>query len=519
MAQIIVMPALGNTVESCLVNAWLVAVGDVVDENTVVAEIETDKATMDLPAGASGTVLALLAAEGDEVPVKEPLLVLGAPGESADEVLSQAGLAAQALGGVGSVAIADPANTPDAAGPAGASVGSGSDAAGSVPSAADGAGASDARQGGAALEADPSTGAANSAGAASSTGAGVPDAVSPRARALADNAGLALESVGAGTGPHGRIIERDVTAALSSGRPTGSARGADIAGVPGTGIGGRVTGADLAASSTSGASTGGTSASGVSASSTSLSDVSAPVSLASLVDGFPGSFADAPLKGIRKIVAERMLNALATSAQLTYTVTAPAAAMLALRKRFKGTDPDLGYAGITLGDLVNFAAIATLKRHAGLNAHLLGQTLRTFDRVHLGLAVDTPRGLLVPTIRNADAMTLRQLSAATKELAAAAQSGKIDPDLLTGATFTVSNLGSFGMESFTPIINVPQTGILGVNAITPRATMNPDGSPGVEQRIGFSLTADHQVVDGADAARFLRDLSVAIADIDLTVMG
>lgn len=126
---------------------------------------------------------------------------------------------------------------------------------------------------------------------------------------------------------------------------------------------------------------------------------------------------------------------------------------------------------------------------------------------------------MVPTIRDAAAMGLREFAAATKDLAAQCQSGKISPDLLTGATFTLSNLGAFGITSFTPIVNQPQTGILGVNAIVPAAVMNPDGSLGVERRISFSLTADHQVVDGADAARFLRDLTTAIASADLFLIG
>lgn len=462
MAQIVVMPALGNTVESCLVNTWLVSVGDTVDENTVVAEIETDKATMDLPAGASGTVLALLAEEGDDVPVKQALFILGDPGENIDNLLAEAGAAPAA----------------EASEPA--------------------ASAEPHSQQAATEQAAPASAAP--AESASPTGE---QAISPRARNLAAQAGVPTDVLTAGTGPHGRVIERDVQAALASGRPLGSARGADVSGVTGSGIGGRVTASDLDAASSA--------------------PQAAPtaVPLASLVGSteFPGRFTDTPLKGIRKIVAERMMNALATSAQLTYTVTAPADGMLALRKRFKGSDPELGFSAITLGDLICFATVQVLKRHANLNAHLLDSGLRTFDSVHLGLAVDTPRGLLVPTIRNADAMSLRQLSAATKDLAAAAISGKIDPELLSGATFTVSNLGSFGMEHFTPIINVPQTGILGVNTIVPRAKANADGSVGIEQRLGLSLTADHQVVDGADAARFLKDLSAAIAAIDLTVMG
>jgi pyruvate dehydrogenase E2 component (dihydrolipoamide acetyltransferase) len=134
------------------------------------------------------------------------------------------------------------------------------------------------------------------------------------------------------------------------------------------------------------------------------------------------------------------------------------------------------------------------------------------------MAVDTPRGLIVPTLQFANRIRIREFSNLSKQLAAESASGAINPDLLSGATFTVSNLGSFGIENFTPIINTPQTAILGVNTIVPRAVANKDGSVGVEQRIGFSLTADHRVIDGADAARFLRDLCHTIENIDLIVL-
>jgi len=213
-----------------------------------------------------------------------------------------------------------------------------------------------------------------------------------------------------------------------------------------------------------------------------------------------------------------MMNSLATSAQLTYTATAPAAGMLALRKRLKGA-ADAELAAITLGDLVGYAAVKTLAKHAAVNSHLTEGVLTTFASVHLGMAVDTPRGLLVPTLRFADTLTLRDFATSSKQLANDAIGGSISPDLLGGATFTVSNLGAFGIESFTPLLNVPQVAILGVDAIFPRAVINADGSVGAEQRIGFSLTADHRVIDGADAARYLKDLCAAVADIDLTVLG
>ncbi|MEN0072676.1 MAG: 2-oxo acid dehydrogenase subunit E2, partial [Propionicimonas sp.] len=233
---------------------------------------------------------------------------------------------------------------------------------------------------------------------------------------------------------------------------------------------------------------------------------------------FPGGVTDTPLKGIRKLVASRMMESLAQSAQLTYTATAPAAGLLALRARLKASaDPELS--AVTIGDLVGYATVKTLAKHPNTNAHLADGVLRTFDHVHLGMAVDTPRGLLVPTLRFADTLTLREFSLQSKALANAAIGGSISPDLLSGGTFTVSNLGAFGIESFTPLLNLPQVAILGVDAIFPRAVINRDGSIGAEQRIGFSLIADHQVIDGADAARYLKDLVAAVTDIDLTVLG
>ena len=460
MAQVVVMPQLGNTVESCLITTWLVAVGDEVTESTLLCEIETDKSSMEVPAGVSGTVLALLAAEGDDVPVKQPLVIVGAPGEDISGL----------VGGAHGEPAAEPATAePVAAEPAAAAVPEPASATAEAPAPA------------------------------------LPDggsAVSPRARNLAASQGIAAGQL-VGTGPLGRVIERDVQAAIAAGPGlTAGARaqaGGFVPGAAGTGIGGRVTRADLASATAEPAASG---------------SATTPEADAQ----FPGGFADTPLKGIRKVIAERMMHSLGSSAQLTYTATAPAAGLLALRKRLKSAgDPDL--AGVTIGDLVGYATVKTLAKHAVVNSHLSEGVLRTFAHVHLGMAVDTPRGLLVPTLRFADTLSLREFSAQSKTLANQAIGGSINPDLLGGATFTVSNLGAFGIESFTPLLNVPQVAILGVDAIFPRAVIHADGSVGAEQRIGFSLTADHQVIDGADAARYLKDLCAAIADIDLTVLG
>jgi pyruvate dehydrogenase E2 component (dihydrolipoamide acetyltransferase) len=419
---------------------------------------------MEVPAGVSGTVLALLAEEGDDVPVKQPIAVVGEPGENVEEFLAGAGLPPRTTGEAGEVdeAAAEPLTPPATA------------------------------------EADPVSAPPVPRRAEDAADA----AVSPRARGLAAAQGIAAARL-EGTGPQGRVIERDVRAAMAAGPglTAGARAGADgfVPGAAGSGIGGRVTRADLA--------------SGATAAVPQEAAGSEPAGV-----DFPGAYTDTPLKGVRKVIAERMMNSLATSAQLTYTATAPASGLLALRARLKGA-ADPGLAAVTIGDLVGYATVKTLATHPTVNAHLSGGVLRTFSHVHIGMAVDTPRGLLVPTLRFADTLTLRDFSVQSKQLANDAIGGSINPDLLGGATFTVSNLGAFGIESFTPLLNVPQVAILGVDAIFPRATINADGSVGAEQRIGFSLTADHQVIDGADAARFLRDLCAAIADIDLTVLG
>jgi pyruvate dehydrogenase E2 component (dihydrolipoamide acetyltransferase) len=188
-----------------------------------------------------------------------------------------------------------------------------------------------------------------------------------------------------------------------------------------------------------------------------------------------------------------------------------ATAILAFRERVKANMDKLGLPNITLNDIVLYAVSRTLGKHPDLNAHFLGDSIRQFSSVNLGMAVDTPRGLLVPTIFGADALSLSGIAVQAKSVAEQAQSGRISPDLLSGGTFTISNLGVFGIESFTPVINPPQTAILGVCAITYR--MNKSGA--VYPAMGLSLTYDHRAVDGAPASRFLKDLCAALESFDI----
>lgn len=476
MAQVVVMPKLGNTVESCIIVKWNIEEGQAVAADAVLCEIETDKATMDVPAGAAGVLLKRLAAEGDDVPVLAPIAVVGQAGEAVD-------LAALGIQGV----------APAAAAPAAEAAASPAD------------------------ETAPAAVAAAPANAAAPAAPAGPVHASPRAKALAREEGLPIEAVAAGTGPGGRIIERDVRTALSAGAGmTASAkdlavlRGLYDAAKTGSGLGGRLTAADLEAAK----------AAPAAAPASAAPQPAAPAAQAAqAAAAFPGPYEDTLIRSIRKIIADRMMHSLQASAQLTFNASAPAEKLLAMRNRLKNSDPALGLSAVTIGDMVAFAASRVLAKYPKINAHVVDGTVRAWKNVHLGLAVDTPRGLMVPVIRNAQLLSLRQFSEQSKSLAKACLDGAANPDSLSGSTFTVTNLGAFGIESFTPILNEPETGILGVDNIAPRAAIGPDGKPGVEMRIGFSLTVDHRIVDGADAARYLRDLADYIANIDIVMLA
>ncbi|MGN1059142.1 MAG: 2-oxo acid dehydrogenase subunit E2, partial [Clostridia bacterium] len=188
--------------------------------------------------------------------------------------------------------------------------------------------------------------------------------------------------------------------------------------------------------------------------------------------------------------------------------------IMAYRKKLKANAEALGLGNITLNDIVLYAVSRTLLAHQDLNANMIDDKMRLFNHVNLGVAVDTPRGLMVPTVFCAELKTLSEISAETKELAKACQGGTINPDLLTGGSFTVTNLGSFGIESFTPVINAPQTGILGVDTITQKAK-EKDGEIVFYPAMGLSLTFDHRAVDGAPAAKFLQDLKLNLENFSV----
>ncbi|MBQ6997023.1 MAG: 2-oxo acid dehydrogenase subunit E2 [Oscillospiraceae bacterium] len=396
-AKAVIMPKAGITVESCIIGQWLKKVGDQVKRGDVLFTYETDKASFECESTAEGELLEIFFADGEEVTCLENVCAIGPAGEPT------ACLRPGAAAAPAAVAAAPAAAAPVAA-------------------------------------------------PAATVVKGAP--VSPRAAKLAKAKGVDA-TLAAGTGPRGRIIERDVQKLIAEGVPAKAA-------------------------------------------------VAAP---APAVETAPAAaeYEDVKFSGIRRAISKSMHTSLSTMAQLTHTTSFDATAILNYRKALKAAGGE--YAGITIGDIILYAVSRTLLNHPDLNAHMLDEnSIRKFKHVNLGVAVDTPRGLMVPTIFHADEMSLLEISKAVKQLAAECRDGAISPDKLSGGTFTVSNLGNMGVESFTPVINPPQTGILGVCGTIDRVRKGADGSIEIYPAMGLSLTYDHRAVDGTPAARFQKEL-------------
>ncbi len=224
-------------------------------------------------------------------------------------------------------------------------------------------------------------------------------------------------------------------------------------------------------------------------------------------------FTEAPLSNVRKLISKAMHDSLQNSAQLTHHMSADVRHLLEARQKIKnekssGKSPQ----DITLNDMVCWCVIKALLKFPEANSHFLDDRIKTFNKVHLGLAVDTPRGLMVPAVKNASDMDLVTLSKELKSLAESCRKGSVNPELIksTAATFTVSNLGNYGVEMFTPVVNLPQAGILGVCTIISRPANMGNGIFGFVPYIGLSLTYDHRAIDGGPATLFLKEIKEQI---------
>lgn len=479
MAELVLLPRQGNTVESCIILEWKKGEGDSVSEGETLCEVETDKATFEVESTATGVLRKRLVSEGDDVPVLDPIAVIG----GAEEDISA--LIAEASGGAGSAPKSDETTGESEQEESPSPAARGEDEP--APVTDDEADSS--------LDA-PVTGKA-----------GTRAPVSPRARMRAQQEAIDPASL-EGSGPGGRVIERDVLAAAEvRGAVTPAAKGLLSQSGESFGAGGRLTAAGAAGQVQDG--------SRLHSEAGGQSD-GEPGRGADL-GGYPGATEDRPVKGIRRVIAERTRTSLQETAQLTLHRWADAEALLAYRKRLKGSSQE-SLSGISINDLIHCAVSRALTEFPEMNAHFLGDKLRLFKEVHLGFAVDTPRGLMVPTILSAQRRSLKELSAEAKRLASLATEAKAGPEELRTETFTVTNLGALGIDYFTPVLNPPAVAILGVGSIEPRPASVADPQRFVP-RIALSLTIDHQAVDGAPGARFLQRLAAMIAEIDLVLAG
>ena len=405
MSTKVFMEALSPTMEEGRLVKWVKKEGDAVKNGELLAEVETDKAVMELTARGDGVLRKQLVAEGSTAAVGSLVAVIA----GADEDIS-------ALIG-GAAAPAAPAAAPAAPAPAAAPV---------------------------AAPAAPAPAAAP----------GERPKSSPLARRMAGDKGVDLSSV-QGTGPAGRIIKRDIEAALAG----GGARAAAGVAAPVTGVAKRVAGGP--------------------------------------------EFRDEPLTQIRKTIARRLSESIGPIP--TFYLTAEFDLTRAAEMRTAAAELGDEFK-VSFNDIILKATATALAQHPECNAHWLGDKIRYFDTVHLGMAVATDDGLIVPVIFNAEQKRMSEISAEAKALAKRARERKLKPEEFTGSTFSVSNLGMMQIDQFTAIINPPESGILAIGAIEDKPVMMPDGGFEVRKKLRVTMSCDHRVIDGAVGAKFLQTL-------------
>jgi pyruvate dehydrogenase E2 component (dihydrolipoamide acetyltransferase) len=422
MAVEVLVPPLGQTVDTLVLVSWFKQPGDTVTQGEPLFSVETDKATLDVEAPGSGILTAVTAQPGDEVKVLSAIAVIAVAGE------------------------AD---------------------AGQAP--------------------------------ASATTPTPRVFVSPRARRLAEQAGVELSAVKA-TGPEGAIVERDVQAYLAEREAQAESAPASIAEpvsispvarrlaeerdldwrtLHGTGPRGQVTREDVEQAAAEAAS-------------------AQPAAAAPVPSAEGETLEEIPFSGVRGLIAARMGQSHRETAPVTLTAEADATALWQLRRHLAEDGVEVSY-----NDILLYVLARALREHPRLNASLDGDSVKVWKRVDIGLAVDAERGLLVPVIRDVDRKGLADLARVTRSLAERARAGRCAPEELRGGTFTLTNLGMFGIDAFTPIINLPECAILGVGRIKEQpAVLN--GQVAIRHAVWLSLTFDHRLVDGGPAARFLQ---------------
>ncbi len=423
MAEVIRMPRMSDTMEEGNIVGWLKEEGEVIEAGETIAEVETDKATMELDSFVDGVLLHIAVKEGP-VPIDGVIAVVGEKGEDWQAAIAAAGSSN------GSAEAEAPA-TEEAPKPAETA----------APAATPSAPASDDKR----LKA------------------------SPLAKSMAKEAGIDISTI-QGSGDQGRIVKKDVEAAMAN--PPAAPAPAPAA-----------------------------------APAAKEEKAAPPPVVPFSFGGGEANYEDTPISQMRKTIARRLGESKFTAPHFYLTIDINMDKAVALRKRLKEVSP----AKVSFNDLVIKAAAAALREHPAINSSWLGDAIRANHDIHIGVAVAVPDGLLVPVIRYANMKTLSQINSEVRHLAGKAKDKKLQPAEMQGNTFTISNLGMFGIEEFTAIINPPDSCILAVGTIVQKPIVK-DGQIVVGNMMKVTLSCDHRVVDGATGAQFLQTFQEILED-------
>ena len=418
MASKVIMPKLSPTMEEGQIARWLKKEGDKVSMGEPLAEIDTDKATMEMQALANGVLRKILVNEGESAPLGQLIAVIGEPDEDIASVLAEAPATGK------KEPAPKPAEQPaPAPAPAPAAAASAAPAPAAVtPAPAPVAPANGQQRGG------------------TDSGRII---VSPLAARMAADSGLDLRSI-QGSGPNGRIVKRDIEAALTKPKAP---------------------------------------------------DRFQPAAVATA-----SAYRDEPATQIRQTIAKRLVTSLGPVPHFFLTVDIEMDRAADMRESIKALDPDLK---ISINDIIIKCTAAALMQHPQVNASFQERVIRYYEHADIGVAVAIEDGLITPVVRAADQKSLSQIAGEVRELAERARSKKLKPEEYTGATFSISNLGMFGIDEFTAVINPPEGAILAVGAMTPKPVVR-DNQVVVKQMMRVTMSCDHRVIDGATGAKFLQ---------------
>jgi pyruvate dehydrogenase E2 component (dihydrolipoamide acetyltransferase) len=424
MATQVVMPKLSPTMEEGQLSRWLKKEGDKVSMGEPLAEIDTDKATMEMQALANGVLRKILINEGESAPLGQPIAIIGEPDEDISALLKTAAEKAPA-----SAKPAEPAEPPATA-----------------PKAPEAATEEVAAKVTTSEETEPATQSSRDDGR---------QLISPIAARMAAEAGVNLKSL-QGSGPGGRIVKRDIEAAMTAKPASASAASAlRVMGAPRPDGKGTVYG--------------------------------------------PSGYRDEPLSEMRRTIARRLVTSLGPVPHFFLTSEIDMDRAADMRVAINELYPDLK---LSINDIVIKVAAAALMQHPQVNASFQDKTVRFYEHADIGVAVATDNGLITPVVRSADAKSLLEITSEVRELAGRARARKLTPEEYTGATFSISNLGMFGIDEFTAVINPPEGAILAVGAMKPRAVAR-DNEIVIKQTMRVTMSCDHRVIDGAVGAQFL----------------